>query len=144
MTPPPSADRAVGDPPLGVARSLPGNPMGWFAIALLLGALSLGLEWTNLGSAGYQSVARVPVLAAGLLAVAGWQRGSELLLRLAMAAGLAGLAIGRLAGPGPLVFAFALVALWVSARDSITPRWTGRGAGAVPDPSAHDAQGTAS
>ena len=109
MSKPPSPPQPPSSRP---PRRLPGLVLG----ALLVGVVSLGLPWGDLGQPGYAGVVRVPVIVAGLAVLLGWRWGSRRLVRVGTAFGLAAVALSHLAGSGPLAFAFAMVLLELALR----------------------------
>lgn len=94
----------------------PSNIGGWLTAALLVGLISLGLPWGPLGSPGYTTVARVPVVAAGVVVVVAARLRSDRLVWVAMAFGVLAIMLGRLSGSGPLALALALLLLYGGVR----------------------------
>jgi hypothetical protein len=89
---------------------------GWVTAALLVGLVSLGLPWGTFGAPGYQTIVRVPVIAAGVAVYIGWRLRSRSLLRVGMALAVVALLLARLVGGGAIALLIALVLLELGVR----------------------------
>lgn len=89
---------------------------GWLLAAGALGVVALGLPWSG-QLAGAAHPARVAVVAAVVLAAAGWRTGRDGLLTAALVAVAAGMLLGGLdASAGRLALAAAGVCLVLGCR----------------------------
>lgn len=82
----------------------------------MVGVVSLGLPWGDVGTAGYTTIARVPVVAAGVIVLLGWRTASQPLVQVGEALGVVALMLAHLVGSGPLALAIALVLLEAGVR----------------------------
>ena len=102
----------------------------WAVGGVVLAVAALGLPWTG-QLPGAQHPARVAVVAALVLALAGLRRGRDELLTAALVAGAVGVLIGGLdATPGRLALAAAVACLVLGCRASgrrLLPRRPVRG-----------------
>jgi hypothetical protein len=94
-----------------------GEPLGgWATGALLVGLVSLGLPWGEVGAPGYMTIVRVPVIAAGLAVFLGWRTRSRGVVRVGMAFAVFGLMEAHLVGGGAIALALGLVLLELGIR----------------------------
>jgi hypothetical protein len=99
----------------------------WAVAGAALAVASLGLPWTGQLS-GAQHPARVAVVAALVLAVAGLRSGRDGLLSAALGAGVVGVLVGGVdATPGRLAFAGAVACLVLGCRAAGRRLLPGRG-----------------
>jgi hypothetical protein len=103
--------RPAGPPRVGEARL-----GGWATGALLVGLISLGLPWGTFGEPGYQTVVRVPVIAAGAAVYLGWRMRSRTLVRVGTALAVVALLLAHLVGGGAITLLIALVLLELGLR----------------------------
>ncbi|MGY5883052.1 hypothetical protein [Modestobacter lacusdianchii] len=100
---------------------------GWLLAAAVCAAGALGLSWSG-QLAGAAHPARVLVVAAVLLTVAGWRQGRDQLLTAAVVSAAVGLLLGGLdASPGRLALAAAAACLVLAGRAAgrrVLPRRT--------------------
>jgi hypothetical protein len=112
------ASSAAQRPPVLVAGAALG---GWVTGALLVGLVSLGLPWGEVGAPGYMTIVRVPVVAAGLAVFLGWRMRSRGLVRVGMAFAIVALMLAHLVGSGAITLAIALVLLELGIRRTPWP-----------------------
>jgi hypothetical protein len=89
---------------------------GWATAALLVGLVSLGLPWGASGAPGYETVVRVPVVAAGLAVSVGCRTCSRSLVRVGMAFAVVAVMLAHLVGGGAIALVIALVILELGLR----------------------------
>jgi hypothetical protein len=98
-----------------------GEPLGgWATGALLVGLVSLGLPWGEVGAPGYMTIVRVPVIAAGIAVFLGWRMRSRGIVRVGMASAVVAVMLAQLVGSGAIALALALVLLELGIRRT---RW---------------------
>jgi hypothetical protein len=99
-----------------------GEPLGgWVTGALLVGLVSLGLPWGELGAPGYTTIVRVPVVAAGIAVFLGWRRRSRALVRVGTAFAVVALMLAHLVGSGAIALAIAVLLLELGIRRTPWP-----------------------